>query len=69
MFELMLMRHAKSDWSSHTADIDRPLNASGAADAERIGAYLKQMDIIPSSWMRSALVPLKPLPLLVCLFT
>jgi len=47
MFELILMRHAKSDWSSHTADIDRPLNDRGARDAVRMGAYLKQMNLVP----------------------
>ena len=47
MFELMLMRHAKSDWSSHTADIDRPLNDRGARDAIRMGAHLNQLDLVP----------------------
>lgn len=47
MFELILMRHAKSDWSSHTADIDRPLNDRGARDAIRMGAYLNQMNLVP----------------------
>jgi len=47
MFELMLMRHAKSDWSSHTADIDRPLNARGRKDAGRMGSYLNERAIVP----------------------
>ena len=47
MFELMLMRHAKSDWHSHTADIDRPLNNRGSHDAVRMGAYLKQKELVP----------------------
>ena len=53
MFELMLMRHAKSDWHSHTADIDRPLNDRGAGDAMRMGAYLKQMDLVPDRMLVS----------------
>lgn len=47
MFELILMRHAKSDWHSHTSDIDRPLNDRGVRDATRMGSYLKQMELVP----------------------
>jgi len=47
MFELILMRHAKSDWHSHTADIDRPLSDRGIRDALCMGAYLKQLNLIP----------------------
>lgn len=41
------MRHAKSDWHSHTADIDRPLNERGRQDALRMGEYLKQQNLVP----------------------
>ena len=54
MFELMLMRHAKSDWHSHTADIDRPLNDRGMQDAKRMGAYLKLENIIPDKMIISS---------------
>ncbi|MBN4063685.1 histidine phosphatase family protein [Cardiobacterium sp. AH-315-I02] len=47
MFELLLMRHAKSDWSSHLPDIDRPLNKRGRDDAMRMGAYLNQQGLAP----------------------
>ena len=47
MYEILLMRHAKSDWHSHTADIDRPLNRRGSLDAQRMGQYLKQSSISP----------------------
>ena len=47
MIELMLMRHAKSDWNSHTADIDRPLNSRGSRDAIAMGAYLDQIGLVP----------------------
>jgi len=47
MIELMLMRHAKSDWHSHTADIDRPLNSRGRKDAEAMGAYLAKSGLVP----------------------
>ena len=54
MFELMLMRHAKSDWSSHTADIDRPLNDRGARDAIRMGAHLNKLELVPDRMVVSA---------------
>ena len=47
MYEILLMRHAKSDWHSHTADIDRPLNKRGSRDAAVMGRYLKQEGVIP----------------------
>lgn len=53
MFELMLMRHAKSDWHSHTADIDRPLNDRGKQDAIRMGSYLKKKDLMPDKMIVS----------------
>ncbi len=53
MFELILMRHAKSDWSGHKADIDRPLNDRGVRDAIRMGAYLKQMNLVPDAMVVS----------------
>ena len=54
MFELMLMRHAKSDWSGHTADIDRPLNDRGRRDAVRMGVYLNQKKLVPDRVVVSA---------------
>jgi len=54
MFELLLMRHAKSDWHSHTADIDRPLNERGAQDALRMGAYLNEEGLVPDCMVVSS---------------
>ena len=54
MFELLLMRHAKSDWSTYTADIDRPLNARGRKDATFMGAWLNQHKLIPDRMVVSA---------------
>lgn len=54
MFELMLMRHAKSDWHSHSADIERPLNNRGREDAVRMGAYLNQHNLVPDKMLVSA---------------
>ncbi len=49
----MLMRHAKSDWNSHTADIDRPLNNRGSRDAVAMGAYLEQTGLVPDKMIIS----------------
>ena len=54
MFELILMRHAKSDWHSHTADIDRPLNHRGRQDAVAMGEYLKQKNLAPERMLVSS---------------
>ena len=54
MFELLLMRHAKSDWHSHTADIERPLNERGEQDALRMGAYLNETGLVPDRMIVSA---------------
>jgi phosphohistidine phosphatase len=50
MLRLMLLRHAKSDWSARGLhDIDRPLNARGRGAAPRIGAYLATHDLVPDA--------------------
>jgi len=54
MFELMLMRHAKSDWHSHSADIERPLNARGEQDALAMGAYLNDAGLVPDQMIISS---------------
>lgn len=48
MRRLMLLRHAKSDWSRPgLADHDRPLNARGRAAAPKVGAYLVRHKLVP----------------------
>lgn len=47
MPELLLMRHAKSDWHVHVGDIDRPLNGRGRKDAVRMGRALTELDCVP----------------------
>jgi phosphohistidine phosphatase len=37
---LILMRHAKSDWSSNEADADRPLSGRGLRQAPQAGRWL-----------------------------
>ena len=45
---LLIMRHAKSDWShSGLADHDRPLNARGERDAPRMGRWLQSRGCVP----------------------
>lgn len=48
MKTLLILRHAKSDWSnSQLTDHDRPLNKRGKYDAPRMGAWLKQQEMVP----------------------
>ncbi len=47
MYKLMLMRHAKSDWHSYVSDLERPLNERGVENAQFMGRYLKEHDLIP----------------------
>lgn len=53
MRRLMLLRHAKSDWSGKLADMDRPLNARGAQAAPRVGSYLAAEGLHPAHVMVS----------------
>lgn len=39
---LIVLRHAKSDWSSGVADHDRPLAARGRREAELAGRWLRE---------------------------
>jgi phosphohistidine phosphatase len=46
--ELLIMRHAKSDWdSSARRDFDRPLAKRGKRDAPRVGAWLYREGLVP----------------------
>jgi phosphohistidine phosphatase len=46
--ELLILRHAKSDWDSAAAsDFDRPLTRRGKHDAPKIGAWLFREGLIP----------------------
>ena len=48
MKRLILMRHAKSDWSNGaSSDHDRPLNARGAASAKALGNWLRSQGLVP----------------------
>lgn len=59
MKELILMRHAKSDWgNSSLSDRQRPLNTRGERDAPRVGALLQdegiEIDVILCSTAQRA---------------
>lgn len=44
---LLLLRHAKSDWSKDTDDHDRPLSARGRKAAPRMAAYMRSQGYLP----------------------
>lgn len=47
MKQLVVMRHAKSDWHVGASDLDRPLNERGVAAATTMGRVLAAMDLGP----------------------
>lgn len=49
MRRLILMRHAKSDWSHGTSDHDRPLNPRGRGAAEALGNWLRAEGLLPDA--------------------
>ena len=49
MRRLILMRHAKSDWSHGTSDHDRPLNPRGRGAAEALGNWLRTEGLLPDA--------------------
>ena len=52
---LLLMRHAKSDWSEASCpDHDRPLNPRGKRDAPRMGRWLAGQSLIPDRILASS---------------
>jgi len=54
MKTLILIRHAKSDWShAGLQDYDRPLNNRGCADAPEMGRRLANRNLIPDLFIAS----------------
>ena len=47
MKRLILMRHAKSDWSAGAGDHARPLNPRGRRAAGATGDWLRENDLLP----------------------
>lgn len=57
MKELLILRHAKSSWrEADLDDHDRPLNARGERDAPRMGALIRERDIVPEIVVSSTAV-------------
>ncbi len=51
--ELLLLRHAKSDWSVEMDDFSRPLKKRGRRSAKQIGRWLREQDLIPDTILSS----------------
>ncbi|MCF7971649.1 MAG: histidine phosphatase family protein [Methylococcaceae bacterium] len=45
--QLLVLRHGKSDWDMDTNDLGRPLKKRGKRDAQRMGFWLQQQELIP----------------------
>jgi phosphohistidine phosphatase len=46
--ELMILRHAKSDWASEAeSDFERPLSGRGKREAPRVGDWLRHASLAP----------------------
>jgi phosphohistidine phosphatase len=45
--ELWLLRHAKAKRGEHSEDFDRALKKRGKQDAQKLGEWLKQQQLIP----------------------
>lgn len=55
MRQVILMRHAKSDWSSGaSSDHNRPLNARGRTASEALGDWLRAQDMLPDQVLCSS---------------
>ncbi len=57
MKTLLVMRHAKSDWSgASSGDHDRPLNPRGVKAARQMGRFLTRSDVVPELIISSTAV-------------
>lgn len=66
--ELLILRHAKSDWNVDCSDFDRPLNSRGEKNAKTMGLWLKQQGIIPDLILSSPAKRAKSMVKLLCKF-
>lgn len=51
--ELLLLRHAKSDWSVEMDDFSRPLKKRGRRAAKQVGRWLREQHLIPDTILSS----------------
>lgn len=45
--QLLLMRHGKSDWGQPLSDYQRPIKKRGHREAEQVGIWLREQDLVP----------------------
>jgi len=65
--ELLILRHAKSDWGSGAkSDFDRPLNRRGKHDAPKVGAWLYREGLVPDHVVSSPAERARQTALKVC---
>lgn len=65
--ELLILRHAKSDWSNpNRPDFDRPLAKRGKRDAPLVGAWLYREGLVPACIVSSPAVRARDTALKVC---
>ena len=65
--QLIILRHAKSDWSGKTLmDFDRPLAKRGHHDAPRMGQWLREQGLIPDYVLSSPAKRARQTILLAC---
>ncbi len=52
--ELIILRHAKSDWdAAAVTDFERPLNQRGQYDAPRVGQWIADQGLVPDTVLAS----------------
>ena len=56
MIELLVMRHAKSDWTVGETDFNRPLNDRGVRAADKMASWLVDNDLVPDQIVSSPAV-------------
>jgi phosphohistidine phosphatase len=65
--ELLILRHAKSDWDTGAAsDFDRPLSSRGRRDAPRVGEFLLRQGLKPDHVVSSPAKRAKQTVIAVC---
>lgn len=65
--ELLILRHAKSDWGKDSAaDFDRPLAKRGRKDAPSVGAWLYREGLVPDYVVSSPALRARETAVKVC---
>ena len=65
--ELLILRHAKSDWDGDTQDdLARPLSKRGQKDAPRVGAWMYREGLVPDLVVSSPAERARQTTLAVC---